>query len=253
MVNLAKPSTYYTALQENEKAKRMNATCGPKCLDQLEKFSQVGLWGRTFSALLIGTGDWYSTRCRLTWKLKGTKYSRLYFQLVPSTPPIDATGFGLLPTPAVMEDRKMPNQNESRTKKIQSNLNAYTITKMLQTPTTQDFKRRGPNSKQQGLSNVENWTSLLPTPTAQDGKNSTLPPSQQNRTSIVGMLCTPTAQSSRGNTSDKRGKGNLTDQIAKMELTTSKTSQLNPQFVMEMMGFPPDWTLSPFLNGEMNL
>jgi hypothetical protein len=93
---------------------------------------------------------------------------------------------------------------------------------------------------------------LLPTPMAQDGKNSTLPPSQINRTSLVGMLCTPTAQASRGNTSDKRGKGNLTDQIAEMNLTTSKTSQLNPQFVLEMMGFPTDWTLLPFLNGEMN-
>lgn len=32
----------------------------------------------------------------------------------------------------------------------------------------------------------------------------------------------------------------------------SKTSQLNPLFVEEMMGFPEGWTLSPFLNGETN-
>lgn len=31
---------------------------------------------------------------------------------------------------------------------------------------------------------------------------------------------------------------------------TGTTSQLNPLFVAEMMGFPPDWTVSPFLNGE---
>jgi hypothetical protein len=29
-----------------------------------------------------------------------------------------------------------------------------------------------------------------------------------------------------------------------------KSSQLNPRFVMEMMGFPTDWTLLPFLSGE---
>jgi hypothetical protein len=29
-------------------------------------------------------------------------------------------------------------------------------------------------------------------------------------------------------------------------------SQLSPQFVMEMMGFPTDWTELPFLNGETN-
>jgi hypothetical protein len=33
---------------------------------------------------------------------------------------------------------------------------------------------------------------------------------------------------------------------------TGTTSQLSPQFVMEMMGFPTDWTLLPFLNGETN-
>jgi site-specific DNA-cytosine methylase len=29
-----------------------------------------------------------------------------------------------------------------------------------------------------------------------------------------------------------------------------KMSHLAPQFVMEMMGFPTDWTLLPFLNGD---
>jgi hypothetical protein len=67
---------------------------------------------------------------------------------------------------------------------------------------------------------------------------------------LTRMFCTPTSQSSRGNTSDNRGKGNLTDQIAEMDLTTSKTSQLNPLFVAEMMGFPTDWTILPFQNGE---
>jgi len=30
----------------------------------------------------------------------------------------------------------------------------------------------------------------------------------------------------------------------------SKSSQLNPRFVAEMMGFPPTWTELPFLNGD---
>jgi hypothetical protein len=32
----------------------------------------------------------------------------------------------------------------------------------------------------------------------------------------------------------------------------SKDSQLNPRFVAEMMGFPPNWTELPFLSGETN-
>lgn len=31
-----------------------------------------------------------------------------------------------------------------------------------------------------------------------------------------------------------------------------KTSQLNPLFVAEMMGFPPDWTVLPFQSGGRN-
>jgi|GEM_PF-5495785 len=31
---------------------------------------------------------------------------------------------------------------------------------------------------------------------------------------------------------------------------TGSTSQLNPRFVAEMMGFPPDWTELPFQSGE---
>jgi DNA (cytosine-5)-methyltransferase 1 len=32
----------------------------------------------------------------------------------------------------------------------------------------------------------------------------------------------------------------------------TRLSQLNPRFVAEMMGFPTDWTILPFLNGETN-
>lgn len=32
----------------------------------------------------------------------------------------------------------------------------------------------------------------------------------------------------------------------------SKDSQLNPRFVAEMMGFPPNWTELPFQNGGKN-
>jgi DNA (cytosine-5)-methyltransferase 1 len=70
----------------------------PDMLRAIREFSHVGLWAKTFSALLIGREDWYSTKCKLIWKLRGTKYSRMYFQLHPSMLPTDGIGFGLLPT-----------------------------------------------------------------------------------------------------------------------------------------------------------
>ena len=75
----------------------------------------------------------------------------------------------------------------------------------LPTPTTQEWKRRGPNSSQQGLSNTENW--MLPTPVARDWKG-------------VGRA----------------------DQLPTVLAPTGAATYLNPSFVEEMMGFPVGWT-----------
>ena len=89
---------------------------------------------------------------------------------------------------------------------------------------------------------------------------------------LVQMLPTPREAASRGNCSNDRNKGNLEDAIAKLlptpdcsdrrsanskqqglsNVVAGKASQLNPQFVAEMMGFPTDWTVLPFQNGETN-
>src|ERR1044072_9467983 len=81
------------------KGKKMSASCGRKCLEQFGKFNRNGSWAKTFAGLLIGMEGWYSTRCKLIWKLKATKRSRFYFQLQVSTLPTDEIGFGLLRTP----------------------------------------------------------------------------------------------------------------------------------------------------------
>src|SRR5690606_21902599 len=76
---------------------------GRKCLEQFERFSPGTSWERMFMDSLIGMGDWFSTRCKLTWKMKGTKYNRVFFQLVPSTLPIEEIEFGLWPTPTSVQ------------------------------------------------------------------------------------------------------------------------------------------------------
>lgn len=88
----------HTAQPESERVKMMTATSGRKCLEQFERFNQVGSWAKTFAGLLIGMEGWYSTRCNLTWKLKATRCSRFYFQLQASDVIIDENGYGLLPT-----------------------------------------------------------------------------------------------------------------------------------------------------------
>lgn len=67
-------------------------------------------------------------------------------------------------------------------------------------------------------------------------------------TQAFGMLPTPTAQEG-----DKiTGKENQDSLTKRARLETGKTSQLSPLFVEEMMGFPRNWTASPFQNGEEN-
>lgn len=63
------------------------------------------------------------------------------------------------------------------------------------------------------------------------------------------MLPTPKAQDERHALHD-RGRSNLGEEIAERYGDDSSLgSQLNPLFVAEMMGFPPAWTVLPFLGG----
>lgn len=275
-----------TALQENKKEQTMIAIYGPKCFEQFERLSRGSLWGKTFLALLLGMTDWYSKRCKLIWKMKGTKYSRLRFLLQASTHHISVTEYGLLPTPTASEGKRGSVRDLTVVDGIPMNIDSH-------------GKRYGVGIRQlaeQGF---------LPSPLASDattgaiiGKNdkfvitSTGMPRKINqngtdgsvglaRLGKLGMLPTPRARAAGGNTSRDRGKGNLEDKIAQamlptptanegfkytkksnpksqggssltplMNEMTGQSSQLKPQFVMEMMGFPPNWTLLPFLNGE---
>ncbi len=68
------------------------------------------------------------------------------------------------------------------------------------------------------------------------------------------MLKTPTASDknggcTRGNPKMQMGSSLVNQMHAICEAPNGKTSQLNTRFVMEMMGFPKDWTELPFLNG----
>ena len=68
-----------------------------------------------------------------------------------------------------------------------------------------------------------------------------------------GLLPTPTTRDANGieHSPSQKNKSRLAPDIETLyQETHGKTSQLNPRFVAEMMGFPPNWTELPFLNGE---
>jgi hypothetical protein len=244
-----------TQRQENASVKMMNAICGQRCLEQFERFNHVGSWAKMFAGFLVGTGEWYSTRCRLTWKIVGTKSSRLYFQLVPKMLPTEGTEFGLWPTVTSVQ-RDHPERVE----------------KLKATGATTMMSRKAGENRPNSVLDMAMFTGLLKTPTKMDGevtsgkKNpksgnsgtlaqelmSGYPPTMEK----LGLLPTPTAQVVKHGHSEKYWDNRIGKRQMDIAMwnaqANGKTSQLNPLFVEEMMGFPENWTLSPFLSGETN-
>ena len=193
----------------SDSAKQMTDISGQKCVGQLERLNQVGSWAKMFMGLLIGQEGWYSTKCNLTWKLRGTKYSRFYCQLAVSTHPIKDLGSSLLLTPNLVQIAETPEEYQKR-----------------QMKRTQQGKNQAPhpNNKYNCLLSQILYSGMLPTPKTQDSRHALM----------------------------DRGKSNLGEEISQWGQDNGIGSHLSPQFVMEMMGFPTDWTLLPFLNGETN-
>ena len=228
-----------TAPQANEKERKTNATCGPRCLELFESVRPVGSWERTFAGLLIGTGGWFSRRCALTWKLVGTPFNRLYFQLALSTLPTDATECGLVLTPTTTERSEHPDEMRARAEakgyrngtQFGSLKSQILYGNLLPTPVVQ-YGGIAKKEEIEGMNKVKNGKRV-------QGLN-------LQDLAINQMLPTPMAQES-----DKiTGKENQ-DSLTKLaRLETGKTSQLSPLFVEEMMGFPPNWTASPFQSGD---
>ena len=120
--------------------------------------------------------DWYSRICFLKWKVKGTPYNRILYQLAPSVPSTDGIESGLLPTASASEDGRTPKKGwtwnkthwlDQNGKKIQSHLK-HTI-QMLGTPkATQSIRsnrfRKGRNP------NPQEAIQMLPTPRKTDYK-----------------------------------------------------------------------------------
>jgi hypothetical protein len=208
----------------------------------------------------------------------------MYFQLVPSTHRTEETEYGLLPTPRAQE---IENSNQRIKEGKIDCITTMAKKGLLPTPTaiqrehpervealketgaTSMFSRANGEARPNSIIDHLQFHGLLPTPTAMDSTDATatMKSSQVKEGSMhsetlcramaMGMLPTPvsgewmdTGEKVKGNNYKQQ---NLTRTIANAsEEWTGINSQLNPQFVLEMMGFPPDWTLLPFLNGETN-
>lgn len=244
-----------SVLPEEERERTITATSGHRCYERYGRYSPLGSLVKT----LLESRQWWSPAKRLRWdaqtisskrityterkadshskksarilKQQDIQSSRLIFQLAVSEHPTEEKESGLLPT-------------------VQ----------------TQGLKRCNPKGKTEFLP-----LDLLPTPTALDkagGRINRSPsPGAAQRPTLAlaarkGLLPTPCAKEATKytktfNPNSQMGKGLTALACSEMlptpavrKKTSGKTSQLNPLYVEEMMGFPSMWTALPFLSPD---
>lgn len=263
-----------------ERERTITATSGLRCFERYGRYTPLGSLVKTllesrrwwspakslrwdaqtiFSKRITyieKKADSHSTKSAQTSKPKDIPSNRLLFQLAVSERPTEGIESGLLPTPNAMDiphkDMEINERGRRNPKKGKTDhslgLEDMAVAKLLPTPcsieATKFIKTINPNSQMgQGLTALA-VNGLLPTPTAMEIKHS-------NR--VKGLK----EKGAKGMYSRKNGSlrpNGLTDFLDFNNQVGGKTSQLNPLFVEEMMGFPLMWTALPFLSpsGDKN-
>jgi hypothetical protein len=186
----------------SEGAMKMTATSGRQCLSLSRSTSRLGL----LEKMCLVTYPWASTMCYLTWRPQATKRGYLLFRLVPKTPDIDETEYGLLHTPTAKG--KFNSRGEPK-------LSAQVL--LYPTPDTQGFHNDGALEKLKHMVPRTEYVGM----TYRAGKK------KQER-----HWPTPTS-------SMHRGRDRLDFAIEGGE---KQNGRLNPQWVEWLMGFPEGWT-----------
>ena len=251
-------------MPDSERERKMTAISGRKCYERYGRYSPIGLLVKT----LLESSRWYSQAVKLRWEAK-----KLYSEKI--TEKEYCIGRNMLSKQCVttLNVKDIPSNrllfqlvpSEHRTEETASSL--------LPTVQTQGLKRCNKNGKTEFYP-----VKLLPTPYCGDASGGARKLAEDRKTCVqgkgysarlndlmkAGVLPTPAARDYQPSVSPqalKRKNGKMrTDALCNLPVMLGehhlqnggKTSQLNPQFVAEMMGFSPDWTVLPFQSGGRN-
>ena len=282
--------------QAKEREQMTTATSGLICSGLYMRSGPIGSLVRT----LLASSRWYSPVRRLKWEVNPLYSERVSLYLK------DDSNMLLKPFAVILNVKDIPSSRYLYRLVPSVHLTDGIEFGLLPTVTAQDYKRRGPGSRQQGLPEIIHGM-LLPTPVATEihhaervrkwkSVNLSSPHAQiageKNPNGLTDFLDfygilpepipdnaelentdgnnleesilqwlaegqvmpTPTARDWKGAPSlenlKKRGKIPQKNSLPDFFARTGKSFQLNPLFVAEMMGFPPDWTVSPFLGED---
>lgn len=202
--------------QVKDLERRTTVIYGRRIEEPYGRHDPPGLSLKMFLVSLLGKGEWHSNRFALIWSRTVTRYNRFLFRLSRKEHPTNANGSGLLLTPSTM---------------------------LLPTPSTKNVSGGAVILNEKGNridTKGREWKGQL------------------HDLAKSGMLPTPAARDVKGaNSLEHMNKenGNSVDHIGQLpnylRYHTGESSQLSPLFVSEMMGFPTDYLVLPFQNGEM--
>lgn len=209
--------------QAREWERTMTATSGQRCYGQFGRSCPLGSFVRT----LLASGRWWSK-----WKLLRWGAQTTFSSLVTYTERKD--GSHLRESARTLKTLAIPSKRLIFQLAVSERPTEESASGLLPTVQTQGLKRCSKEGKTEFYP-----TELLPTPTALDmgsGRtNKSLSPNAAERPTLA-------LAARRGLLPARRGNASST------ERTSGKTSQLNPLYVEEMMGFPSMWTTLPFLS-----
>ncbi len=212
----ASPASLFP-LPDAEQAPKTTVISGQRCSALYAISNPDGLSLKMCADYLVKKGEWYSSKCALTWKEKRTKFKRLLFQLQASALLTEETGYGLLPTAVANDDNKSPAAHMAMKARMKG----------------------GPRYKPTSLQVV---IKMLPTPRMEGfdaGKHRGKPDSVH---SAIKMLATPQARDYRGYA---RVNSHSPYKMLNEEVGNSLGLKLQPAFVEWMMGYPEGWTELP--------
>lgn len=255
--SLASPSVW----PGKEKDRMITVISGLKCSGLYGKSGPLGSLVR----MLLESSRWYSPARRLKWEVrplyseritekeyctdknmlskpfvetlsvKDMPSNRYLFRLVPSEHRIEGIEFGLLPTVQTQGLKRCNSQDKTEFMPL-GLLPTQMATDIHHAERVAELKKRGAKGLRcrdkgeagaNGLTDWMDFLGLLPTPTASDKYMGTTKDQKNGRSRMSAL------------------KHNIAHQYG-------RNSLLNPRFVSEMMGFPVDWTVLPFLNGGKN-
>ncbi len=209
-----------SALPAREQASRASGRgYGASTRESLASFDPVTWSWKTSQRCLVEGWATYSQ----TWPRSGMTRSGTAYRLPPLALRMNATGYGLWPTPTT------DSATNRSSRYAQGGMPLAAAVKLWPTPTANqqnaasipallnEEKRLHPRGQwslgTQVAAEHVYGNRMWPTPTAQDAKNATLPPSQASRDSLPGAL-----------------------------LREGASGRLNPAWVEWLMGFPEGWT-----------